>query len=201
LVIGIHSMLEYPLWYSYFLGVAAVLLGLGAERAWVLRRTGTVRAVVGLGIIVGWVNLIAVISPYRDFERLVFTPQSRNLPPVGDKVFGDAIVGIHREPLLTPYVELAVAYGTTVSEERLREKLELTTRAMHFAPTSVVVYRHALLLALAGEHSAAMRQLEWAMRAYPEDIRDIVIDLTALAGRRPDAFAPLLELAAAKLRK
>jgi len=201
LVIGIHSMLEYPLWYSYFLGVVAVLLGLGAERTWALRRVGAVRVVVGLGIIVGWVNLIAVISPYRDFERLVFTPQSRQLPPVGDKVFGDAIVGIHREPLLTPYVELALAYGVTVSEERLREKLELTTRAMHFAPTSVVVYRQALLLALAGESAAATRQLEWAMRAYPEDIKDVIAELAPLARRRPDAFAPLQDLAAAKLLK
>ncbi|MBI1966222.1 MAG: O-antigen ligase C-terminal domain-containing protein, partial [Betaproteobacteria bacterium] len=31
-VIGIHSLLEFPLWYAYFLGVAALLLGLGAER-------------------------------------------------------------------------------------------------------------------------------------------------------------------------
>lgn len=201
LVIGIHSMLEYPLWYSYFLGVAAVLLGLGAERAWALRRTGTVRAVVGLAIVVGWVNLVAVISPYREFERLVFIPQSRHSPQPSEKDFEQAIVEIHREPLLTPYVELAVAYGVTVSEERLREKLELTARAMRFAPTSVVVYRYALLLALAGERSAAMLQLEWAMRAYPEDIADIVAELTALAQRRPDAFAPLLELAAARLRK
>ena len=200
-VIGIHSLLEYPLWYAYFLGIAAVLLGLGAERTWAPRRTGAVRAVVGLGIIVGWVNLAAVISPYRDFERLVFTPQSRHSPAVGDKVFEDTIVGIHREPLLAPYVELAMAYGVTVSEEQLREKLELTTRAMHFAPTSVVVYRHALLLALSGESAAALRQLEWAMRAYPEDIQDIVAELGALADRRPDAFAPLLELASARLRK
>jgi len=72
---------------------------------------------------------------------------------------------------------------------------------MRFAPTSVVVYRHALLLALAGETTAAMRQLERAMRAYPEDIKGIVTELAALAHRHPDAFQPLLDLATSRLRR
>ena len=29
LVLAVHSMLEYPLWYTFFLGVAAIVLGLG----------------------------------------------------------------------------------------------------------------------------------------------------------------------------
>jgi len=197
-VIGIHSLLEYPLWYAYFLGIGAVLLGLGAERTLALRHTGAVRTVVALGIIAGWVNLIAVITPYRDFERLVFTPQSRHTPPVDEKIFEQAIIGIHREPLLTPYVELAMAYGVAVSEERLREKLELIARVMRFAPVSYVVYRHALLLALAGEREAALRWLEQAARAYPGDLREIHSELAGLARRRPDVFTPLLEWVEAK---
>jgi O-antigen ligase len=31
-VLGIHSMLEYPLWYTYFLGIVALLLGAGEEK-------------------------------------------------------------------------------------------------------------------------------------------------------------------------
>ena len=31
IVLLLHSNVEYPLWYSYFLGIAAVLLGLGSE--------------------------------------------------------------------------------------------------------------------------------------------------------------------------
>ena len=200
-VIGIHSLLEYPLWYAYFLGVIAVLLGLGAERVFVLRIASATRGLVALGIVLGWVNVIAVIAPYRDFERLVFAPQFRHLPPVDGKVFEDAIVRIHREPPLTPYVELAMAYGVTISEERLSEKLELTTRAMHFAPTSVVVFRHALLLALAGDSAGATRHLEWAMRVYPEEARDWIGELVGLASRRPDVYSPLLELVTNRLRK
>lgn len=197
-VIGIHSMLEYPLWYAYFLGVAALLLGLGAERVFILRLAGAARMVVGLGIVAGWLNLVAVLPSYRDFELLVFIPQRSNSPPLDEEAFSRAIAGIHREPLLAPYVEFAVAYGVTLTEESLPEKLIFTARATHFAPVPVVVYRHALLLALAGEREAALAQLEQSLRVYPEEAGDVVAQLEALASRRPAGFAPLLELAKAR---
>jgi len=197
-VVGTHSMLEYPLWYAYFLGVAALLLGLGAQRALSLRFAGAARFLVALGVLAGWVNLLAVLAPYRDFERLVFLPERGSSPQLEERLFAEAIGRIHREPLLTPYVELAVAYGITVTPERLKEKLDLNTRAMRFAPVDVVVYRQALLLALAGEHAAARGQLEQAMRVYPAELGNMLSQLDDLARRRPAEFAPLLELAAAK---
>ena len=33
IILGVDSMLEYPLWYSYFLGIAAILLGMGESRS------------------------------------------------------------------------------------------------------------------------------------------------------------------------
>ena len=194
-VIGIHSLLEYPLWYAYFLGVAALLLGLGAERAFVLRLAGAARAVVGLGIIAGWLNLIGVLSPYREFERLVFSSEQRSPPAVEEQDFARALANAHREPLLVPYVELAVAYGITPSMDKLTDKLELTTRAMHFAPVDVVVYRQALLLALAGSGEAARAQLERSLRVYPEERAAVVAELENLARRYPVELTPLLELA------
>jgi O-antigen ligase len=198
-VIGIHSLLEYPLWYAYFLGVAALLLGLGAERVFVLRLAGTARAVVGLGIIAGWLNLIGVLSPYREFERLVFSSEQRIPPAAAEQDFARALANVHREPLLVPYVELAVTYAITPSKEKLTEKLELTTRAMHFAPVDVVVYRQALLLALAGSGEAARAQLERSLRVYPGERAAVVAELENLARRYPAELTPLLELATSNL--
>jgi O-antigen ligase len=196
-VIGVHSLLEFPLWYSYFLGVVALLLGLGAERVFVLRFASAARAAVGLAIIAGWLNLIAMVPSYIEFERLVFTPQSRSAELLDEAAFAKAVVGLYREPLLVPYVELAVAYGITVSEERLPEKLALTARAVHFAPESGVSYRYALLLALAGEREAALTQLDRSLRVYPGAATAVAAELTELARRHPAEFTPLLELAAA----
>ncbi len=196
-VIGIHSMLELPLWYAYFLGPAAFLLGLGAQRPIPIRPAGAARLLAVLALVAGWVNLLAVLPPYREFERLMFVPE-RGASPPDEKAFAAALARIYREPLLVPYAELAVAYGITVSEDRLKEKLELNSRAMRFAPVSVVVYRQALLLALAGEREAALTQLERAMRVYPAELQSVIPQLAALALRQPREFTPLLESAAAR---
>jgi tetratricopeptide (TPR) repeat protein len=82
-----------------------------------------------------------------------------------------------------------------VSEERLPEKLALTARAVHFAPESVVAYRYALLLALAGRAEAAREQFERALRVYPEQRPAVIAELENLARRYPVELTPLLELA------
>jgi hypothetical protein len=196
-VIGIHSLLEYPLWYSYFLGVAALLLGLGAGRVFTLRFAGAARAVAGLALAAGWLNLIAMLPPYREFERLVFAPESRSAQLLDEAAFGKAVVSLYREPLLVPYVELAIAFGIEVNDERLPEKLALNARAAHFAPVSVVSYRYAQLLALAGERDEALAQLERSLRVYPAEAGDVVAQLELLARDRPVEFMPLLTLAKA----
>lgn len=196
-VIGIHSLLEYPLWYAYFLGVAALLLGLGAERRIAMRHGGAARAATALLVLLGCVNLVAVMPPYRDFERLVFNSAPRS--PAGAQAFTAAMMRAHRDPLLEPYVELAFALGAPVRTDELQVQLELNTRAMRFAPVAAVVYRQALLLALAGSREAALVQLDRALRAYPADAENFFSELDELARRHPAEVMPLLELATAKL--
>jgi O-antigen ligase len=195
-VIAIHSMLEYPLWYSYFLGVASILLGLGAMQVRSIRMAGAGRAMVVVALALGGFNLVAIVEPYRDFERLVFDSNRVSLPRDG-QTFADAVMELHREPLLRPYVDLALTFGITPSPEDLPAKLDLNGRVMHFAPTDTVVYRHAFLLELSGEHEAALRQLELAARAYPGELDDVVRQLQDLARRHTGEFLALLELAAA----
>ena len=105
---------------------------------------------------------------------------------------------LHREPLLRPYVELALTFGIMPSQQDLREKLELNARVMHFAPIDLVVYRQASLLALSGQPETALRQLELAVRAYPYHLDDFSVGLADLARRHPGEITPLLELAAAR---
>jgi O-antigen ligase len=198
-VIGIHSLLEYPLWYAYFLGPAALLLGLGAQRSLAVRSPGAARAAVALAVLVGCVNLAAVIPAYRDFERLVFSAGPRAPQSSSDEAFARALMGVHEEPLLRPYVELAIAYGVSVDREQLGDKLALVTRVIRFVPVKVLVFRQALLLALAGDAAAAREQLERSLRAYPSERAAVVAELESLARRYPAEMTPLLKLATSKI--
>jgi len=110
-VLAIHSLLEYPLWYAYFLGVAALLIGLGSQRAVVVRRTGLARALVALFILSGAIHLASVIAPYREFERLMFDPRRAAVVTMTDGEFEESITRLRREPVVAPYVELVVAFS------------------------------------------------------------------------------------------
>lgn len=196
-VIALHSLLEYPLWYSYFLGIAALLLGLGATHVLAIGLAGIGRGVAALALALGWLNLVAIIAPYRNFERLVFEKRG-DAAVAGERAFGDAVMQIHREPLLRPYVELAITFGIKASGEDLREKLELNARVLRFAPIADVVLRQVLLLQLAGEAAPARRLLELAARAYPGALEEFSVEVAQLARSRPAEFLPLLELVAAE---
>jgi hypothetical protein len=62
-----------------------------------------------------------------------------------------------------------------------------------------LVYRQALLLALAGDAAAARAQLERSLRVYPSERAAVVAELKNLARRYPAEMTPLLELAASKI--
>jgi hypothetical protein len=194
-VVGILSLLEHPLWYAYFLGMTALLLGMSSEGNFELRHSAVARAVAAAGIVVGLLNLVSVLAPYRDFERLVFVP-GRGAPAHDDAAFAQVLTRVYREPLLVPYVEFALALGIEPGKDRLPEKLALVGRAARFAPTAHVTYQHALLLALAGEGEAARLQLERSMRVYPRELAEVRAQLADLARRYPREMAPLTEAAA-----
>ena len=197
-VLAIHSLLEMPLWYSNFLGIAGVLLGAGAEQYLRSRAGRAARFAVAAIVAVGCLNLAWVLPAYQNFERLLFDrPKRVAAVPDVQAVTGE-VLKVHRDPILTNYVEVAVSPGITLSEEQLHDKIELNSRVMRFSPGDLEVYRQALLLALAGEREAALKLLEWASRVYPERLPAMVETITTLARLHPDKFNPLLELASGK---
>jgi O-antigen ligase len=194
-VIGLHSLLEYPLWYTYFLGMAAVTLGMGATQSVpvYLRRMGA--PLVALVMLTGVVHAALLLHDFRRMERLIFSVYSTDadLPDVA--VFRDVLTELHREPVLAPYVEVAITFAITRTEEQLPEKIAHVSRVMHYLPAPLFVYRLALLLALAGERAAALAQMEKALRVYPGSAKEVIPQLEELARLHPGRFEPLLESA------
>ena len=200
-VIGIHSMLEYPLWYAHFLGIAALAFGATESRLIPLRiaRIGPwiMAAVIALGATTAWTT----VESYRRMEVLLFSRY--HYPPGSAEVewAHAALQRIHRESLLAPYIELVYAGGIEPDPQNLRQKLDLNTRVMRFAPISLVVYRQAILLALNGESGPAMEQAERAGAAYPREMPWFVRQLEAVPEKDRAAVAPLLEFARGRLKK
>jgi O-antigen ligase len=191
---GIHSMLEYPLWHAYFLGVAAIVLGLGATRFYTFRLARLGPPAAALLLASGFFNAFTLWHGYQDFQRMFV----QGAKPLSGKQTVAIVARGQQDPVLEPYVDLAASAYARVDRDLLRDKLELNGRVMHFMPADIVVYRQALLLALDGQAQPAQDLFTSAMRVYPDTLPRIITMLRELTLRNPLEFAPLLELATAK---
>lgn len=191
-VFGIHSMLEYPLWYAYFLGIAALLLGLGAGPVFVPQLARVGRMFTAAVIFIGAFNLAILWADYRQLQGL--------LQPSGDQsrsVDAPALAArLYQNSILIPYVELVAAAPWAVTEKNLSYRLLLNERVIRFTPRLVLLYRQVLLLTLADRTSEAQALLLRLRRVYPAAPPEFKRELENLAREQPARFRPLLESAA-----
>jgi O-antigen ligase len=190
-VFGIHSMLEYPLWYAHFLGIAALLLGLAGGPVFVPRLARIGRVFTATVILVGAWNLSILWADYRRFET-VLRPSSEQLRSID---FAAVMTRLHQNTLLAPYVELFTAFPSAVAEENLSGRLLLNGQVIRFTPVSVLLYRQVLLLALAGRLPEAQVLLVRVRRVYPAAPLEFERDLVRLVREYPARFRPLIESA------
>lgn len=196
-VLALHSMLEYPLWYLFFLGVAAIVLGLGEAHALQSRRPFTVGspdvagtaaapaqpercapvppasrtalAVMLCAAALGWFVWGQLLRDYRVLEGLsVFRERVVSARDLVAPQARDRLLEIHRTSLLAPFVDLALARTIQLDRDRLADKLAVNTRAMRLFPVDDTVYRQAILLAMRGDPAGALAQWDRAVKAFPE---------------------------------
>jgi len=190
-VLGIHSLLEYPLWYAYFLGIGALLLGLCPSPALAPRLARFGRLVAASAVLAGTANLAFLWNDYRILERMV----RPSIEELRSAAYAGTILRIHRNALLTPYVELSMVMPLPAGREDLQRRLALNERVIRFTPQPILVYRQVLLLALAGRTPEAISLLAVARRAYPAAPAGFEQRLAQLAAGEPALFGPLLESA------
>ncbi len=172
-VLGIHAMLEYPLWYTYFLGIAGVVLGLthGATLEFTPSRLLRVTFVAGLAL--GWFTLAQLFRDYVYLENfLAFRYRYIDATAVVNQRAKEMLLDIRRESLLAPYVELGLARSIQISPDQLEAKRRVNGHAMRNFPIDDVVYRQAMLLALSGQTQEAIAQWDLSQASYPALAQD-----------------------------
>lgn len=194
-VLAIHSLLEYPLWYAYFIGIAAVMLGVFERTTYTLELRLMGRLSVAALLILGGIFLLQAMQSYRQLETaLIYRGMAAQEASYRARAQAE-LVAVTRYPLLGSYAEMYIAQTLPVSEDLLTEKLQLSTRALHYIPSAQLAYRHALLLALDNHGGAAQTQMKNAIWSYPGDFPFLLHELQTLASSDPARFAPLLEFA------
>jgi hypothetical protein len=197
-VLGIHSMLEYPLWYAYFIGIAAVMLGIFDTTTHRLELRNIGRASVAMMLVLGAVSLL---QAFQDYKRLEHALALRGMVARDRSLISrvqEELMVVHQSSLLGSYAELFIASTMELSADHLKDKLELNERALHFIPIAPVVYHQVWLLALSDRPAEAKIQLERAIWAYSGDYSTARAELGELARKDPARFTPLLEFATQK---
>lgn len=176
-ILGTHSMLEYPLWYAYFLGVAAILLGAGDEEIITINtakisRKLTARLTFGglaIALLLGALNLGTMLIGHMKLENSIY--QSANVDTNKQK---EELDWIYRYTLLSPYVELMYAVSMVLDQNDIDHQFALNQSAMDFRPFSKIAYQQVALLKLKGDDLNAKKLLKRTLMVYPANLKGIV---------------------------
>jgi hypothetical protein len=167
----VHSMIEFPFWYSPFLGVLVLLIGVGESR-WFTPKLQRLLPFSMIALLV--FSAVTLVRTWQDYSKLwvwlyvslgVREDRSESLRPYTEVVLdqlGRSLLIAYMDPLLSAVIGL--------DRNNLKEKIMFHERVMRFNPTPYIVYRHVLLLALDGREADALNLLEHAMRVYPDQI-------------------------------
>jgi O-antigen ligase len=198
-VLAIHSLLEYPLWYTYFMAVAAVLWGALDETYYHLELRKVGRASVVAILLLGLMTLIQLRSGYQQLKSALEIRPISGVVSADEAFQGtrDSLIAVHTGSLLTPYAEVFIGGMVDVNANHLEAKLALNDRIMRFIPMEQVVYRQAFLLAQNGQTEEAKQLLEQAIWSYPARAKQYN-RLAQLAEKDPAHFSALLEFATQK---
>lgn len=178
-VLGIHSMLDYPLWFAYFSCIAAFLLGAGDEKSLELSLPklvniserfghGFARGAIAVLMLLGAINLFTLLVANVNLEKLT----TRVVDQRASQQELVQLDWIHRYSLLSPYAELIYTRSIALDPSHIEDKVWLSNSAMRFKPTRQIAYQHVLLQKLSGDEVGAVKQLNRTLIAHPGNFKN-----------------------------
>jgi O-antigen ligase len=192
LVLLIHSLLEQPLYYMYFLGLAALSMGALDVPCLKLKMHSLVRF---SSVFVSGALLILSGVTWQNYALMEqhFFPQSpqQELSPAQLMVKQNVYYELHQTWMLKPYMESLNPAAHVPVEANAVEKLELNSRLLRFAPLPETAFRHVALLAQTQNIELAKRAFEQASMAFPLQADMYQNRFQLLAQDEPELYAHL----------
>src|SRR5882672_2732998 len=199
-IMGLHSMVEFPLWHANFLGLFALLFGTTSPAFAALELNRLRRALFLMVVVAGALAARSVWSDYRAFEAWFLKVEARaKRGGLSDGADFESLIALQENSFFAPYFDRVLTEVMELDERNLEDKLAFNAQAMRTYPAPPMVHRQIVLLAIAGRDAEAARMLRAAVRVYPQWTREWLPQLEAFARARPERFAGLLASARAQL--
>ncbi len=193
-VLTIHSLLEYPLWYANFLGVAAVLFALADNRPYYLViPQPSLRRMCTAFLLIGGSILTATWFGYSAIERMMLAWGTARTPETVALIQNNlrsAQLATFLEPQLDAL--LATLPVDTKEQEAVTTRTALSAKVLRQMTNATTVYRHVAWLWMAGQKTESIALLDKAIRAYPASRERNEAELWRMALLYPE-IKPLLQ--------
>ena len=195
-ILLIHSMLEQPLFYGYFLGLAALVAGMSDSKAWVITSDGKTRALFAAACAMALGLLLKTANDYDNIEGHFYSARYVNSNPEKQVVVeSEVIKSLSRFSLFSPLAELIAPEHVVPATASASDRVAFNERVMRYAPVAEIEFRHAALLAADGRIPEANKQFARAAFAYPHDAKHYQGRTSALAETDSATYGPLADFA------
>lgn len=190
-IIGIHSLLEYPLWYAFFLAPFTVLIGMTAHSSVEVRLPSIFRL---LGcLLIGAVSFAGgnLLVNYLRLETFIIhlTTDERSVDPAEL----DTIA--HSEPMLRPHIWRIKALSTPITVANASEWLPFLRQINRVTHYPDMVLKQIVALRLSGNQSEAIELSKPLAHTFPDRVTRYLADTNTRNAIGPDiaeAMQPFL---------
>lgn len=187
-ILGLHSLIEYPLWHTYFLGLVAVVAGaFGPPRA-LGKKLAPIALTLGL---LAWSSLI-LFELKRDYAQLELA-HALGRHPAAMTQAGEALLRIPETSLLVPWVAATSCISLDPLRVTVADGQSVCSIGLAFAPTVQCVVNAGVLKWRAGDSIGAhdlLRRLRRSTRQFgTAEFDALLADVTA----REPGLASLLK--------
>lgn len=191
-VIGIHSMLEYPLWYMTFLAIASLLLGLGSERPLQIRFQLAPVFFLVIFIFSAW-SMGNMLTSYHQLETTLTSLREKGLPQSEIDKNLEKLHQLRETSVFTPVADNFLVRVLPNQPALLKDKLTISEQVVENWPGRVETYTHAYLLAMNNKPVAAQKMIRMAIKQFPE-YREAYhrFVLAQVVKRQENALLPIL---------
>jgi O-antigen ligase len=170
MVIGIHSMVEYPLWYGPFFMTALLAVGIlcaDVWRDWLLGQTQRARAAIVLGVRGFAVLLLAGTAfaafDYHRVSQIYLQPDERS--PWYE---ADALGAAQKSTLFQSHAKFAELVITPLSRETAPRVLQLSSEMVQWSPEPRVIEKLIESAVMMEAYDIALFHWRRYREAYPQ---------------------------------
>lgn len=180
-VLGIHSMLEWPLWHLYFAVPAALLFALAEPQCEQSAKGIDARKVLAIPALAALPALIIMKADFDEVARIneeLVIAEIRRVPPPVEAVAG--AFGVAGATLFKPQVDRMLLALYPANKVPDRAQVELAARVLSRVADDRVISRYIVALALSGrvqesvEHVGRLRVFAPDHGRY-EQLRDLIL--------------------------